>query len=221
VLGAVVAPAPALATPTGLNNIPTADTPGDREVVLQAFANFREKRHDGWWIGLKGGLRPWNQRFEYGIDARLGEGDPKAAVLQFKYAVAFSELLKSEQTLPVAAVGVANLALTSAQRDQIGQPATYLVATQDLDWFRATVGYQFQHNNDAGFFGFDKTFELFDRDIQFRTDFTQINDQDQWLGSVGFIYFIHDHFALESWVSVPFEHGPSIFTIKLDVIFSF
>jgi hypothetical protein len=189
--------------------------------VFQAFANIRDDRHDDYWIGFKGGLRPWGQRFEYGADGRLGEGDPSAAVLQFKYAVAFKELLKSEENLPMVAVGVANLALTSEDRDDIGQPATYLVATQDFDWFRAHAGYQFQHQNNAGFFGFDKTFDLFDRDFQFRTDFTQIDDEDQWLGSVGFIYFLHEHIALESWASVPFDHGKTTFTIKLDVIFSF
>jgi hypothetical protein len=189
--------------------------------VFQAFANIGDERQDDYVLGVKGGLRPWDQRFEYGLDGRLGEGDPSAAVLQLKYAVAFKELLKSEKNLPMAAVGVANLALTSDDRDEIGQPATYLVATQDLKWFRAHAGYQFQHKNDAAFFGFDKTFDLFERDFMFRTDFIQIDDEDQWLGSVGFIYFLHEHFALESWASVPFDHGDTIFTIKLDVIFSF
>jgi hypothetical protein len=221
VAAAVLVPTPALATPTGLNNIPTADTPGDREIVFQAFADFRDEVHNSYWIGFKGGLRPWNQRLEYGADGRLGDGDPSAAVLQFKYAIAFKELFKSENNLPLAAVGVANLALTSEDRDDIGQPATYLVATQDFDWFRATAGYQFQHQNDAAFFGFDTTFELFDRDFMLRTDYRQIDDQDQWLGSVGFIYFIDEHFALESWASFPFESGEPIFTIKLDVIFKF
>jgi hypothetical protein len=189
--------------------------------VFQAFANLRDDRPDDYWIGVKGGLRPWDQRFEYGLDGRLGEGDPSAAVLQLKYALAFKELLKSEHNLPLAAVGVANLALTSQDRDRMGQPATYLVVTQDFGWFRGHGGYQFQHQNDAGFFGLDKTFDLFDRDFQFRTDFTQIDDQDQWLGSAGFIYFLHEHIALESWASVPFDHGKTTFTIKLDLIFTF
>jgi hypothetical protein len=217
----ILLPSRALATPTGLNNIPTADTPGDKEFVLQGFANLREGAHNGYWIGFKGGLRPWNQRLEFGVDARLGERDPKAAVLQFKYAVAFAELLKSELNLPVAAVGVASLALTAAEADGVGQPSPYLVVTQDFDLFRGTVGYQFQANNNAAFFGFDTTFDLFDRDLQLRTDFIQINEQDQWLGSVGFIYFLHEHYAIESWASVPFSHGPTIFTIKFDVIFPF
>jgi hypothetical protein len=188
--------------------------------VFQAFANIGDERRDDYWIGFKGGLRPWDQRFEYGLDGRLGEGDPSAGVLQLKYALAFNELFKSEKNLPVAAVGVANLALTSQDRDEMGQPATYLVATQDFEWFRAHGGYQFQHNNNAGFFGFDKTFNLFERDFMFRTDFTQIDDEDQWLGSVGFIYFLHEHFALESWASVPFEHGEPTFTLKLNLIFT-
>ena len=34
----------AFATPSGLNNIPTADTPAQGEVVIQAWTNFGEDR---------------------------------------------------------------------------------------------------------------------------------------------------------------------------------
>ena len=220
-LAALIGPAPARATPTGLNNIITADTPADREIVFQAFATVGDEHRTDWVLGFKGGLRPWNQRFEYGADGRVGEGGPRSLVLQFKYVLAFSEVLESERSLPMVAVGVANAGVSSSIRDDVGQPVTYLLVTQDFDWFRGTLGYQFQHDNDAAFFGFDRTFELFDRDFQFRTDFIQIDDRDQWLGSVGFIYFIHEHFAFESWMSVPFEHGEPTFIMKIDLIFSF
>ena len=212
---------PAVATPTGLNNIITADTPADKEIVFQAFAVLGDERTTDWVLGVKGGLRPWNQRFEFGFDGRVGESAPTSLVLQFKYALAFSEILDSDSTLPVVAVGVANAGVTGDIRDDVDQPVPYFVVTQDFDWFRGTVGYQFQPDNNAGFFGFDKTFELFDRDFQFRTDFLQIEDQDQWLGSVGFIYFIHEHFAFESWMSVPFKHGEPTFIMKIDLIFTF
>jgi hypothetical protein len=218
---AITASAPVFATSTGLNNIPTADTPGDRELVFQSFVNIRDERHDDYFLGFKGGLRPWKVRFEYGADGRIGEGTSQPAVLQFKFAVALSELFEYEQELPMVAVGVVNLGLTSDDRDEVGQPATFPVVTQDFGWFRAHAGYLFQHNNNAAFFGFDKTIELFERDLMLRTDFIQIEDGAQWLGSAGFIYFIHEHFALESWASIPFEHGEPTFTLKMNVIFSF
>ena len=214
-------PTSTLATSTGLNNIPTADTPGDRQLVFQSFVNIRDERQDDWFLGFKGGLRPGKLRFEYGADGRIGEGNSQSAVLQFKFAVALSELLESEQNLPMVALGVANLALTSNDRDEVGQPAIFPVLTHDFGWFRGHAGYQFQHDNDTAFFGFDKTIELFDRDLMLRTDFIQIDGRDQWLGSAGFIYFIHEHLALESWASFPFDHGEPTFTLKLNLSFTF
>ena len=34
-----------------------------------------------------------------------------------------------------------------------------------------------------------------------RSDFNQIDDEDQWLGSGGFIYVLSDQIAVESWDS--------------------
>ncbi len=212
---------PTLATSTGLNNIPTADTPGNRELVFQSFVNIHDERHDDWFLGFNGGLRPGSLSFEYGADGRIGEGDSQPAVLQFKVAVALSELFESDQNLPMGALGVANLAITSSDRDEVGQPAIFPVLTHDFGWFRGHAGYQFQNDNETAFFGFDKTIELFDRDLMLRTDFIQIDDRDQWLGSAGFIYFIHEHLALESWASFPFDHGEPTFTLKLNLSFTF
>ena len=54
-----------------------------------------------------------------------------------------------------------------------------------------------------------------------RGDFRQIDDEDQWLGSAGFLYHFHKNIALESWVSQPTDHGPTSFTVKLNFIFNF
>ena len=54
-----------------------------------------------------------------------------------------------------------------------------------------------------------------------RSDVIQIQDQQQWMGSTGFIYFVHQNFAVESWVSQPFDHGKSVFTNKLNLIWKF
>ena len=47
--------------------------------------------------------------------------------------------------------------------------------------FRAHGGYGFQQDNNAAFFGFDKTIKLFDRDLMLRSDFIQIDDQRRTL----------------------------------------
>ena len=69
--------------------------------------------------------------------------------------------------------------------------------------------------------GLDRTVDCFGRDLVLRTDLLQIDDQHQWLGSVGFLFHFHEHIALESWVSQPFDDGPTAFTFKLDFIFKF
>lgn len=210
-----VAPSPVSATPTGLNNIPTADTPPDRTIVFQGFTNVTDEEQADFFAGFKMGLRPWGQLIEWGLDGRLGENDPRVAVFQAKYAVQIWE------SLPTFAVGAANIAVTPADRDKVGQAFKFLVGTQDFGWFRAHGGYGFQQQNNAAFFGFDKTVPLFGRDLMLRTDFIQIDDADQWLGSGGFIYFLHKNIAVEQWISVPFEHGEPTFTVKLNLIFEF
>ena len=203
------------ATSTGLNNIPTADTPPDRTVVIQTFTNLRDEQQADFVAGFKMGLRPLDQRLEWGLDGRLGENDTGPAVFQVKYA------LQPWEKLPTFAVGAANIAVTSDDREEVGQAFKFLVVTHDFDLFRAHAGFGFQHENDAVFFGLDKTIEVFGRDLMLRSDFIQIDGADQWLGSGGFIYFLHENFAVESWMSVPFESGEPIFTLKLNFIFEF
>lgn len=214
-LSAILVSAPVLPTSTGLNNIPTADTPPDRTIVFQSFTNLGDERDPDYVIGFKGGLEAWGQRFEFGLDSRVGEGEADPLVLQFKYALPLGE------DLPTVGVGVANLALTSRDRRDVGQPFTFGVLTHDFGSFRGHAGYGFQQDNNAAFFGFDKTIKLFDRDLMLRSDFIQIDDQDQWLGSAGFIYFMHEHFAIESWISQPLQHGEPTFTLKLNLSFAF
>ena len=212
---AVLAPTLALATSTGLNNIPTADTPPDRTVVFQAFTNIGDERQTDYVLGMKMGLRPFDQRLEWGFDGRIGESGEQTVVLQAKYAA------QPWPNLPTAAVGVANLAFTSHDRDEVGQPFIFIVASHDFGWLRGHAGYGFQTDNDAAFFGLDKTINVLDRDLMLRFDMIQIDDGDQWLGSAGAIYFLDKHLAVESWISLPFESGEPVFTLKLNFIFPF
>ncbi len=210
-----LSPALALATSTGLNNIPTADTPGHREVVFQGFVNLTDEKSDDQFAGFKTGLHSSEHRFEWGLDTRLGDNDPRVAVFQAKYAV------QPWETLPTVAVGAANMAVTPSDRDKVGQPFKFLVLTQDFGWLRGHAGYGFQQNNNAAFFGLDKTVTLFDRALMLRTDAIQIQDESQWLGSAGFIYFLQDNLAVESWVSQPFDNGKPTYTLKLNLIFKY
>ncbi len=211
----ILAPLPVEATSTGLDNIPTTDTPPDRTGVIQIYTNQTEGSQDDYLIGYKMGLRPWGQIFEWGVDGRLGEGEEGPAVLQLKYVVDPGE------SLPQLAVGATNVAVTSSDRERAGQAFVFMMLSHDFGWFRGHAGHGFQKDNDAFFFGWDKTYQAFERDLILRGDLIQIDDQQQWLGSLGFFFSIHKHLALESWVSQPFENGKSIFTLKLNLIFEF
>jgi hypothetical protein len=211
----VLSPAVAWATSTGLNNIPTTDTPGHRELVFQGFVNLADDKPDDQFAGFKTGLRFSEHRFEWGLDTRLGDNDPSVAVFQVKYAV------QPWETLPTVAVGATNIAVTPGDRDRVGQPFKFLVVTQDFGWLRGHAGYGLQQNNNAAFFGLDKTVSLFERDLMLRTDAIQIEDKEQWLGSGGFIYFLNENVAVESWVSQPFDHGKPTYTLKLNLIFRY
>ncbi|MEE9212291.1 MAG: hypothetical protein V3U29_06525 [Phycisphaeraceae bacterium] len=214
-LATLLAPAQGLATSTGLNNIPTADTPGHRQIVFQGFVNLTDEKQADLFIGFKTGLQFSEHRFEFGADGRLGEGEPSAVVFQAKYAI------QPWEDLPAFAIGAANIAVTPTDRDKVGQAFKFGVISHDFGWFRAHAGYGLQQNNNAAFFGLDKTIQVFERDMMLRFDLIQIDDEEQWLGSAGFIYFLHKHVAVESWISQPFEHGEPTFTLKLNLIFEF
>ena len=205
------------ATSSGLNNIPTADTPGHREGVFQWFSTFPTEGKADHWLGFKTGLRPFGpvHRFEGGFDSHLAPGESGPVVFQFKYAV------QPWTNLPALGLGSANLALTSEDRDRTGQPFSFAVLTHDFGWLRAHAGYALQHDNNTALLGLDKTVKLFNRDLMLRGDFRQIDHEDQWLGSAGFLYHFHTNFALESWVSQPTDYGPTAFTIKLNWILKF
>jgi hypothetical protein len=88
VVWACVAPTPrGHVTPSGLSNIPTADTAPDRTVVFQAFTNLGADRKPEYITGFKLGLRPWGQRFEGGLDGKIASGDAGPALYQAKYVL--------------------------------------------------------------------------------------------------------------------------------------
>jgi len=211
----------ARATSTGLNNIPTADTPPDLTAVVQGYATFGEGRLPDYSAGLKMGLSPWEDvlrsRFEWGIDGHIAPHEAGPAVFQAKYA------LQPWEKLPKFTIGSLNIGVTSGDRARGGQPYSFAVLTQEFGWFRLTGGYGLQaHHNNSGFVGIDPTFKVFgDHSLTLRSDAKQISRQQQWLVSVGGMYDFCRWFAVETWASLPTDTGEPLFVIKFDIPFDF
>src|SRR4051812_5790468 len=98
-LALVALAASAYATSTGLNNIPTADTPAQGDYVIQAYSTLGGDRDNDFNIGFKTGWDAMTVRFELGVDANMYPGRTGPVTAQTKLAVPFGE------GLPTIAVG--------------------------------------------------------------------------------------------------------------------
>ena len=198
------------ASPTGLNNIPTADVVPEKGLVLQGYGNLAQHTRPDWWGGLKFGPL---KNLEIGFDGQLNP-DPSsegALVGQFKYRF---ELLEGTDL----AAGIANL----GEKSRSGEIDYYAVVSQDLKYLRAHLGATFQPDNEGVFAGLDTTFPLFERDFTLRTDLRQTNERDDLLGSLGFIYDLGRNFLLETWGSFPSQGGAEdVLTLKLNYVIKF
>ncbi|MDP6635333.1 MAG: hypothetical protein QGG42_10570 [Phycisphaerae bacterium] len=218
------------ASSSGLNNIPTTDTPPTKAVVLQTWFNLGENLSREMFVGFK--TSPI-ENLEVGLDWRaLSNTSHSHATLQAKYSIdIFPELLPHVWK---AAVGIANL---SADRDHNGEPFPFVAASVDLKCFRLHAGFSPQRYNEAFFFGIDKTVTVLDRNLQFRADAIQFNDMREMLYSAGFVYEfgrkseyqrpegilgvlddIAKNIILEGWVSMPSDNGQETFTVKLNYV---
>ena len=104
------------------------------------------------------------------------------------------------------------------------------------------LGYAGQPHNEAFFAGIDKTIPLFDRNLQLKADAIQINDKEDVLLSVGFLYEfarrgdadkpidngllkvldqLAKNLVLEAWVSMPTTGQKETYTIKLNYVIRF
>lgn len=202
---------PLLATPSGLNNIPTADTAGEGDYVFQAFSNFGERRRPDNNLGFKTGLGLFGEKFEVGLDGRISPDKGGPAVAQVKYA-------RTLQEGTSLGIGIANIAFRGQDRDRAGNPFKYGILTQKLGNLRLHGGYGFQTDNDSALLGADYSLKLSSRDLVIRSDVTEINDGDQFVGSLGFLLVINPSLVLESWASKP-EDGSTVGTLKFNFIF--
>ncbi|VAW13639.1 hypothetical protein MNBD_BACTEROID05-876 [hydrothermal vent metagenome] len=199
-----------LATPTGLNNISTADVVPEKVLVFQTIVDVGKKAQSEYTTGFKYGLF---KNLEVGLDGRIFPEASKEETLkgQFKYRFELGDSA-------AVALGVANL----GDRSRLGWEDYYLSLSYDLDFLRVHAGGTLQRDNEGVFGGLDKTFSFFERDFVARMDIIQTNDGQNITSSAGFIYDLGHNFLLESWVSFPTQSGKkNVSTIKLDYVVSF
>jgi len=196
-------PAVAQATPTGLNNIPTADVVPKDVLVLQGFANF-----DGdtsWFAGLKYGP---TENLEVGVDDLFsGAGSATGPAFQAKYRLPPRHGAR-------LALGIANI---TGDEDRDGDTFPYAVVSASLGEKRnGHLGYSVQEDNHALFLGADAAVSP---RLTLRADWIQTNDGDESVSSLGFISPIADRFLIEGWASFPTADGAdNDYVIKVDFV---
>jgi len=200
----------ALATPSGLNNIPTADIVGDRTVAMQVFDLLGGPDHD-LNVGFKTGLDFSPIHLEWGLDSHLAP-TPSGPLL-FQTKIGFEPWKNGK-----IAIGVANVALTDT--DHAGDPFTYAVLTQDLEFARLSVGYGLQNDGNTVLLGLDRTWKVFDRNLNLNADLVQTGDGSGWQTAIGAKYDLSEHIVLETWVNLP-DHGDVTVMAKLNYVFKF
>jgi hypothetical protein len=121
----------AFGSPSGLNNIPTADVAPHQVLVLQGYTSFGSDTQPTWFAGFKYGAA---ENIEVGIDGRLaGPGHSTDPALQLKYRFAVDPGT-------AIAVGVANL---TADTGRNGDSFPYLVVSHDFGPLCGHAGYSF------------------------------------------------------------------------------
>jgi hypothetical protein len=194
---------PVFASPSGLNNIPTADVAPPDILVLQSWANF-----DGdtsWAAGLKYGPA---ENWEIGFDGGLtGGGSGGGLTFQAKYRMPLENGAR-------LALGLANV---SDDRDRHGEFFPYAVASLPLGK-RASghLGYSFQSDNRALFLGADATVS---NSLTLRSDWIQTDDGNESVASLGFITPLTPRWLVEGWASFPTAEGAETgYTLKVDYV---
>jgi len=198
------------ATPTGLNNIPTADVVPEKILVLQAFAEAGEDNKPDYFTGFKYGLV---KNLEIGLDGRVFPESALEEVIkaQAKYRFEFGESTS-------VALGIANL----GDHARLGWEDYYIVLAQDLDFIRVHLGGTAQRDNEGIFAGLDKTVKLLEKDLTLRSDIIQTNDSHDVTASAGFIYDLGCNILFETWMSFPTQSGKeNIVTVKFDYVIKF
>lgn len=209
----------AFATPTGLNNIPTADTVPHRTVALQYFSSFGganqfgtgEPGKSGHWMGFKTGWDFEPVHVEWGMDSLLGTG--LSGPLFFQTKVGFSPW--EDGTF---AIGIAGIALTDI--DRAGDPFSYAMLAHDFGFARFHAGYGYQTNGSSYLFGIERTWKVFERNLNLNADIVQTRDQRGLITAVGAKYDLTKHIVLETWANFPDRDSVSLLA-KINLVFHF
>ncbi len=217
-------------SPSGLNNIPTTDFVPEGILVFQNWINFGNDMQPEGYFGLKYGV-PGLEGLEIGIDWKaIGETHGHAA-LQAKYTFDIKEDLWK------GVVGIANV---SDNRKHNGEVFPYVATSVDLEMVRLHAGFAAQPHNEAFFAGIDRTVPFLNRNLQLKADVIQINDMNDALFSVGFLYDLaplsdeparsglmrvlqefSKNIVLEGWVSIPSTGGEEVYTLKMNYVIKF
>lgn len=206
----ILAAGPVWGSPTGLNNIPTADVV-PKELLVFQYYNFIETNGRADHFGaFKYGL---TSNIEVGLDGR-GASDTDAD----EFLVAQAKLRFDLSDSLAMAAGIANL----GDRATAGREYPYAVFSNDFGFVRAHLGTTAQKDNEGIFVGLDRTFKLFERDLILRSDLIETNKRDDTIISTGFLYDLGQNWLLESWVSWPSEsRSDEVYTIKLNYVVRF
>lgn len=206
-------------TPTGLNNIPTADTVPHRTVAMQYFSSFGGanqfatsgpgKTSD--WAGFKTGWDFKPLHVEWGLDSALGTGYSGPLVFQTK-----ARIQPWEDGM--VALGVAGVALTDTRR--AGDPFTYAMLWHDFHLLRLHAGYGLQTHGDSCLFGVDRTWKVFERSLNLNADVVQSRNQHGIITAVGAKYDLSRHIVLETWANFPDRDRVSVIA-KINFVFTF
>ncbi len=144
----------ALATPSGLNNIPTADTTPQGTFVLQGFTTLGGNRDADFNLGFKTGIDLKAVKLELGLASHLVPGKGGPVEPHVKLAVPLGK------GLPTLAAGAANISFDRNDRRRAGDTFAYFVVSQDFKCFRLHAGIAEQDSQPLPFFGVDKTFRV-------------------------------------------------------------
>ena len=234
--------ATAHATPSGLNNIPAADTVPQGTFVLQGFTTLGGNRDADFNLGFKTGIDLKAVKLELGLASHLVPGKGGPVELHGKIAVPLGE------GLPVIAAGAANISFSKDDRRRAGDTFAYFVVSQDFHWFRMHAGLAVQDSQPLPFFGIDKTFRIAKSapapapdakavkkaggkhvkaaEPEYRDLFTLRADAIQqtnhtWLASVGALVPVTKWFVFEAWGNFPTDGGQASATLKGNFVFSF
>ncbi len=232
--------AAAHATPSGLNNIPTADTTPQGTFVVQPFTTVGGDRDADFNLGFKTGIDLKAVKLELGLASHLVPGKGGPVEVHGKIAVPLGE------GLPTIAAGAANISFNAADRRRAGDTFAYFVVSQDFHWLRFHAGLAVQDSEPLPFVGVDKTFKIstsrpasdgksvkrcagksaVKTDTEYRDLFTLRADAIQqtnhsWLASTGVLIPICKHFVLETWGNFPTDGTSASATIKGNFVFTF